>query len=124
MKSSWQEYCREAGFTLRDRTLAVRLETGRSQEIVGEDRGEELLLRSTVARPALCSGIPDVALSAWLRNRSVSLVGFRVDERGRLVGELWVPKVGLTNEEFRYLVQHLAVECDRFEFQLSGEDRE
>jgi hypothetical protein len=124
MKSSWQELCREAGFAPRDGAIEVRLETGRSQRIEGEELGEELRLRSTVARAAISSDIPDLALSAWVRNRSVPLVGFRVDNRGRLVGELWVPRAGLTSEELHFLIQHLAIECDRFEFQLTGEDRE
>jgi hypothetical protein len=68
--------------------------------------------------------IPDAAVRAWVRNRSVMLVGFRVDERGRMVGESWVPKPGLTAAEFQFILRHLATESDRFEFQLSGQDHE
>jgi hypothetical protein len=34
-----------------------------------------------------------------------------------------VPKVGLTRVEFLVYLRALAKECDRFEFQLTGEDR-
>jgi hypothetical protein len=40
-----------------------------------------------------------------------------------LVGDSWVPKVGLTRVEFLVYLRALAKECDRFEFQLTGEDR-
>jgi len=54
----------------------------------------------------------------------MSLMGFRIDRRGRLVGEAWVPKAGLTGEEFQLYVRHLAVEADRFEYGLTGRDSE
>jgi hypothetical protein len=92
--------------------------------VEAEDRGNELLFRSIVARAADCRKFPDAEMQAWLRNRAVSLVGFRVDERGKLVGEISAPKVGLSADELQFLVRHLATECDRFEFQLTGEDRE
>lgn len=46
------------------------------------------------------------------------------DRRGRLVGEAWVPKAGLTGHEFQLYVRHLAVEADRFEYRLTGRDFE
>ncbi|HEU5178897.1 MAG TPA: hypothetical protein VFU24_15710, partial [Burkholderiales bacterium] len=59
-------------------------------------------------------------LRAWRRNRSSQLVGFRVDQRGRLVGEAWVPKAGLSAQEFQVYVRRVAAECDRFEYLLTG----
>ena len=68
--------------------------------------------------------IPDAALRAWKRNRSTQLVGFRVDRKGRLVGEAWVPKAGLERGEFLLYVVRVATECDLFEYHLTGKDRE
>ena len=65
-----------------------------------------------------------VALVAWERNRASSLVGFRVDDRGRLVGESWVPTPGLTRDEFLFYLRSAAAACDLFEYQLTGKDRE
>ena len=62
--------------------------------------------------------------SPRLRNRTAALVGFRIDNRSRLVGEAWVSKSGLTTEEFELYVRNLAAECDRFEFVLTGRDAE
>ena len=63
------------------------------------------------------------AVEVWQRNRRLMLVGMRFDKQGRLVGESWVPKAGLVGDEFLVYLRTLARECDRFEFQLTGEDR-
>ena len=51
-------------------------------------------------------------------------VGLRIDDKNRLVGELWLPKVDLTSDEFQFGVRTVAIECDRFEYELTGADRE
>ena len=66
----------------------------------------------------------DIAVESWLRNRAISLVGFSIDKKRRLIGEAWVPKAGLTAEEFRLYVRKIASGCDRFEHQLTGEDKQ
>jgi hypothetical protein len=68
--------------------------------------------------------IEHAAVAAWKRNRTGILVGFRLDDRGRLMGESWVPQRGLTKDEFLFYVRTLAAACDLFEFQLTGRDRE
>ena len=124
MKIDWREFCRAPGFATFDGGVVVRFDTGRSQKVTVEDRGEAFLVSSVAARPAAVSELPDAALNAWIRNRSVTLVGFRVDERGRMIGEAWILKDGLTAEEFQLYIRTVALECDRFEFQLTGRDVE
>ena len=51
-------------------------------------------------------------------------MGFRIDHRGRVVGEAWVPKAGLSAAEFQLYLRTAAVECDRFEYVLTGRDAE
>jgi hypothetical protein len=41
-----------------------------------------------------------------------------------VVGEAWVPKEGLTAEEFQVYVRAVATESDRFEYALTGRDVE
>ena len=122
MNVNWRELCRGSGFALFDDGVEVRFDTGRSHKVTVEDRGDTFLVRSVAARSSAVSEIRDAALRAWIRNRSVSLVGFRVDERGRMIGEAWIPKIGLTPAEFQLYVRTVASECDRFEFQLTGQD--
>ena len=124
MNNKWQQFCEAEGFVSNDDGVEVRFESGRSQKVAVEDRGDAFLLRSIVARQAVVNEVPDAALRAWVRNRSAFLVGFRVDERGRVVGEAWIPKPGITNSEFQMVLRHLATESDRFEFQLTGQDHE
>lgn len=81
-------------------------------------------LTGVVARLAALSAVPDAPLRAWRRNRGMQLVGFRIDHKGRLVGEAWVPKAGLVRDEFLMYVRRVAAECDLFEYHLTGKDRE
>jgi hypothetical protein len=121
----WRKFCEAApDITLYDTGLTVHFSNGRTQRI--EVRlGEGLIeLRSVVARRAVAKQIERVALLAWERNRASSLIGFRADDRGRLVGECWVPTPGLTRDEFLIYVRSAAAACDLFEFQLTGDDGE
>lgn len=81
-------------------------------------------LSGVVARSAALASIEGIMPRTWKRNRATQLVGFRVDHKGRLVGESWVPKAGLTPDEFVLYVRRVATECDLFEFALTGLDRE
>ena len=69
----------------------------------------------------LCTGDP---LRPWRYNRAAQLVNFRIDTRGRVCAEGWVPKAGLTAEEFQLVLRRVADESDRFEFMLTGKDIE
>ena len=124
MNPDWRELSRAAGFTPFDGGVEVRFDSGRSQRVDIEDHGDAFLVRSVAARAAAVNEIQSPAMLAWTRNRSVSLVGFRVDERGRRIGEAWVFKAALTAAEFQLYVRTVASECDRFEFQLTGRDVE
>lgn len=104
--------------------LTVQFSNGRRQRLEVRETEGAIELRSIVVRRALADQLEDTTLAAWQRNRASSLVGFRMDERGRIVGEAWVPTPGLTKAEFLYYVRTTAAACDLFEFQLAGHDRE
>lgn len=124
MAIEWRKFCRGDSFSLLDDGVQVVFESGRTQKVVVEDRGDSFLLRSQVARASAVRELPDAPLQAWLRNRSVPLVGFRVNGQGRMVGECLLPKCGLTESEFVFALRRVASECDRFEYQLTGRDQE
>lgn len=107
-----------------DTVVLVRLGESRQHRVEVGVTSDAIELRAIVARRSRLDGLEDPQLAAWHRNRAVGLVGFRVDERGTLVGESWVPTAGLTGAEFRGYVRGLAAACDLFEFQLTGRDRE
>jgi hypothetical protein len=66
----------------------------------------------------------ELAIRVWTRNRAANLVGFRFTKRGDLIGECFVPKAGLTKDEFELCVGKVARECDRMEYILTGADKE
>ena len=68
--------------------------------------------------------MPDLPLQLWQRNRTTSLVGFRIDARDRVLGETHVPAEGLTPAEFMLYLKTIAEECDRLEWVLTGRDVE
>jgi len=102
----------------------VELSNGRRHRILVRDQGDSYEFTAVVARPKALEKINDISLQAWKRNRAAQLVGFRIDSRGRLVGESWVPKTGLDADEFCLYIRRIAAECDHFEYVLTGQDRE
>ena len=121
----WREFCIGAhDLILDDAGVTVEFSNGRTQRIDLRLGDGVIELRSTIARRAVAMQIERLALVAWEHNRASSLVGFRVDERDRLVGEAWVPVPGLTRDEFLFCLRSVAASCDLFEYQLTGKDRE
>ena len=123
--SDWKQLCRGAERISVDGESAVIVMAGeRRQRVEIRETPETYEFVSIVVRPSAIATVRDVPLRAWRRNRGLQLVGFRVDRRGRLVGEAWVPKAGLSREAFLLSVQRCAAECDLFEFHLTGRDSE
>ena len=121
----WRKLCVGArDLQIEGEGVVVVLGGGRQHRVEVEPRGDVVELRAVVARRGVVGDQKDPALAAWNRNRAASLVGYRLDERGRLVGESWVPAAGLTADEFLIYVRGIAAACDLFEFQLTGKDRE
>jgi hypothetical protein len=121
----WREFCiGEHDLIPDDVGVTVQFSNGRRQRIDVRPGDGVIELRGVVARRAVAVQIERVALVAWEHNRASSLVGFRVDDRGRLVGEGWVPTRGLTRDEFLFYLRSAAASCDLFEYQLTGKDLE
>lgn len=124
MNSRWTRYCRANDIAIDGTDVVVTFSDERHHRITVEEKDDCFVLCAFVVRQRVVSKLRDLPIQIWLRNRSVSLVGFRIDRKGRLVGEAWVPKAGLTAEEFQLYVRTVAVECDRFEYILTGQDVE
>lgn len=122
MSLDWSLLCSGSDFQIQGSEISVAFSDERSHKVLVQESDDEYLLTAVVAWPALVATIPELAISAWQRNRTVSLIGFRIDKRGRLIAESSVPKAGLSADEFQYFVKHLAIEADRYEYMLSGKD--
>ena len=121
---SWHRLCRGRDFRVDDATVEVTFHEGRRHRVTVEEVDEEYRLTALVARRRDVADVRNLPMQTWLRNRGTALVGFRIDGRGAAVGEAWVPKVGLTAEEFQVYVRAVATESDRFEYALTGKDVE
>lgn len=124
MVAKWSKYCSSPDLVVDGAHVDVAFNDNRSHRITVNENDDEFLFRAFIVRQSVVSSLPDLPTQIWLRNRAISLVGFRIDRKGRLVGEAWLPKAGLTADEFQLYVRTVAVECDRFEYILTGRDAE
>lgn len=59
----------------------------------------------------------------WCRNRQTDMVNLTFDEQRRLVGRIDHPTQSLDADELFFYLSRLAVECDRMEYLLTGENK-
>lgn len=124
MRADWVRACREAGLSPVDDAVMVPLgHEGRHCISVAEEGGE-IRLTGVVLRASETGDIGDLVERVLDRNRSVRLLGYRVDDRGRLVGEARLPAAGLEADELVFRLKLLAADCNRFEYVLAGRDEE
>lgn len=121
---AWHAYAKAADFTIEAGGMRVQFSDGRSHRLHVFETEYTWLLRGLVVRHAAHDTDATPALSAALRNRHSRMYGLRVDKQGRLIGETHVPKPGITPAEFQLHARHLAIECDRLEYLITGLDRE
>jgi hypothetical protein len=123
MKADWKEHASAPDFSVSRSAIQVAFPSQRNHrvEVDGEDE-ETWRFRAVVAKPGALDQLPeDDGMLPWQLNRATTLVGYRYDQHGRLVGEAWVPRTA-TSEEFQFVVRHLATECDRMELRITGAD--
>ena len=120
--AEWRTWCVAEDLSVTADVVEVLVGRSRAHRVKVVEHADAFRLIGTVVGSRL-SGLDDLELDVWQRNRRLILVGLRFDEQDRLVGESWVPKAGLTKDEFLVYVRTLARECDRYEFQLTGQDR-
>src|SRR5262249_31673409 len=122
MVADWKTYCRTKEFDIDGDVILVDLPGSRMHRVSVHDETEMYRLTCIIARAATVAEIDSLPLRVWERNRGTQLVAFKIDARGRLIGEAWVSKAGLTSSEFTTYVHAIAAQCDRFEYQLTGSD--
>lgn len=120
MNGDWRRLCKVADLVVDGDNVAVALDDGRRYRVAVSEDPDGYRLTAMVTGPSVLSQVADATTRIWLRNRETAVVGFRIDRRGRLLADAWVPKAGLTTEEFRLYLRTIAAEADRFEFTLTG----
>lgn len=124
MVAEWATFCQASDLIVDGPHIVITFRDERRHRVTVEEKDDQYVLRAFVVRQSTVDALPDLPLQIWVRNRAVSLVGFRIDHLRRLVGEAWVPKAGITESEFQLYLRTLAVEADRFEYTLTGRDSE
>ena len=127
MPTDWKRLSRDAGLPVEESSLAVALGEGRRHKVSVEESVASGLLRlwSIAAPPSAVAKVDEQPhIVAWARNRASDLVGFKIDSRGRLIGEAWVPVDGIDAHEWAIYVLAVARACDRIEYLLTGRDDE
>lgn len=125
MTVRWQIFCRgDRQLTVGEDHVLVSFEDGRSHRVQVSETESTFEFFAIVVRAARARSIVDLEIRIWRQNRLARLNGFRMDRRGRLCAYGWVPKAGLGGKEFRFVLHRVAVESDRLEFVLTGNDHE
>lgn len=129
LNASWKSLCREAGLRYIEDCIQVRVGENRFQKVFVDERQagvirlwSRIALRSQL-RPDR-DGMESPELRCWSINRYRELVGFKVSDRGTIIGESWIPMIEILPEEWRLYVETLAFSSDRLEHLWTGTDRE
>ena len=103
-------------------------QVNRKQKIKFRRRRDSYEFRSTVLPAAQVTRTKrtrrELACRTWERNGQKSLVTFAFDKGDRLIGRIIHPVGTLDPDELVLYIEALAKECDRFEYLLTGGDRE
>ena len=123
MNADWKQLTREAGLKVSSEGF-IRVACGpeRTHMVFVEPRSGVFRLWSRVVpRRHTPNGYE---LMVWRMNRFREIAGFKVTDRGHVIGEAWIPDIAITPEEWKIAVQTLARACDRLEYLWSGKDVE
>lgn len=124
MTTNWRSMCDAQTMTVDNDDIVVKFDNGRQHRVQVVETDDTLEIHAIVARVAAIRDIPNLPVRIWRHNRAAQLVSFRLDPRGRVAAQGWLPKAGLSAEEFRLVVQRVAAGSDRLEFVLTGRDVE
>jgi hypothetical protein len=124
MRTDWRSLARGPDATLDSNGVTVRFPSGRTHHVRVTETDDTFELTAIVARAAAINDVRDLAIRIWRHNRAAQLVSFRLDAGGRIIGACWVPKAGVSAEEFQLVLRRVASESDRLEFLLTGRDIE
>jgi hypothetical protein len=115
-----------ARLSVEDSVVTVSFDSGRVQRIHLATRDDHYTFTSRILGSQRLDKYSwtELARIVWLRNRRTPLITFMLDERGRLVGRVEHPAATLDPEELRTILLHLARECDRLEYLLTGRDEQ
>lgn len=127
MSVDWRLWASALGHSIGHDEIEVSLGNERRQRVFVDARQASTALRlwSVILGPAAAAELADgqPLEYAWERNRLSDLVGFSLDTRGRLIGEVWVSVDEVSRDTFALYLSELARVSDWHELRLSGSDQ-
>ena len=124
MTCDWHRFCRTKRYGINGEVVTVALHDGRAHNVRVIDEGDDWRFEARVGQRGVTLELAELRLITWRRNRTTDLVGFRLDARERVYGEARLARDGTDAEEFRLVLDTVALESDRFELMLTGRDVE
>jgi hypothetical protein len=125
LNADWRVLATQLGHYVSAAEISYKFSDQRQQKVYVDENpaGAVLRLWSVILGPAATTSLADGSPLeyAWERNRLSDLVGFSVDNRGRLIGETWIP-VAVDKDLFELHLSELARACDWHELRLTGSD--
>ena len=107
--------------------LKLKLLNNRTQKIKIIKDEKYYVLTSVVAEMSELKNMGhnknDIIQQVWEANRNIDLINLTIDDENNIVGRLEFLAEYLDPAEFVYSVKQLSMECDKYEFALTGEDK-
>jgi hypothetical protein len=123
LSSEWRMLTRQAALKLTAGEIRVPCGRERTQRVrVDDSMGDVIRLWSVVVTRGGAQHLTNPSLEVWRINSYRELVGFKIAEHGRVIGECWVPMIGITKDEWKTYVVNLAKACDRLQYMWTGKD--
>ena len=124
MKNEIEISCEEYKPIVSKNLIEIPIGENRHHSIKVEEREDGYWLSGIVLKRQHQKSRGKLSILIWKRNRAANLAGFRFTKKGDIIGECFVPKAGLTKEEYDFCLSKLARECNRMEYVLTGEDNQ
>lgn len=107
--------------------VKVMLGEGRSQTVHIQREDDRYVFTSVVLGATRTEqqrkDLMGFAERVWFRNRQTDVVNFTIDLQNRLVGRIENLADSLDDDELFFYLSRLAIECDRMEYLLTGDNR-
>lgn len=123
MTNKIKEWIADKDMKIINDVINIKISDERSHVVNINETDEHLIAVGKIASRSKVESNVDIEW-IWHRNRHAMFVSYCLDKAGCLIGEIWIPKIGLEKDEFQLLVRILAQECDRLEYLITGKDCE
>jgi len=117
----------DATWNQKKAILELNLGNNRKQTIAISKSDNYYIFKSTIAHLSELKKLGhdknDIIKYLWEINRDIDFINFTIDENNNIIGRLEFMAKCLDPEEFVHSIKQLSMECDKYEFALTGDDK-